>query len=461
MQNDAEQRSDGRINRRSVLKGAAAASVAGVVGVPALGGGAVAQSTGEETLYLSDSGLDIDDGNGSKLFEVDLDDANQVANLTLLAELDDELYDQVDALAATPDGSTVYAIDKFSKHLGAYDVNSGVFTDRGEISGLPDEVVQAAFSPDGVFYVSSDSGDDLYVVDPSVPEVTDTVDLADDFDMRGADIVFDAAGTLFIFTNGGDGNGPGLYKIDSFASATEPISPDFVGAPAQPYFTGLAIRAAGTGDLVGSTHTTSDGLSQIFTIDPTDGSKILAYDTEQGTDYDVGYGDMTVGALDTCEDLTLDLCAGQDIDVGTVTVSEFGGALSITYDLDEPWLLCESHVDIGDEFDDLHTNGPGNPQVGQFDLSEPHDCTDSFTYTVECDSEALSDVDSEAETLYIAVHGVVQNTETDAEETAWVCEDQDGVSRFVEQGNWATYFTYDLCGTPGGLDLSCLANGDS
>lgn len=420
----AKRRDDRGINRRTVLKGAAAASVAGFVGIPATTGGALGAPTQTgETLYLSDSGFETNDNGGSKLFEVDLDDTNDVANLTLLSNLDAESggndwYDQVDALAATPDGSTVYAIDKLTKHLGAYDVSADTFADQGVISNLPNDVVQTAFSPGGTLYVSSDSTDELYEVDPAVPEVSATIDLDDGFDMQGADIVFGADGTLYIFTNGGNSNGAGLYKIDDVSSASQPISPDFVGQPEKPYFTGLAVRDAGAGDLVASTHTYdsttnangdgtgSNDVSRLFTIDRGDGTKIAEYDTKLGgSDYYVGYGDMTVGVLDGCDDLTLALCAGQDIDVGTVTVSELAGKLSVTYDLTDPWRLCESHVDIGD----LHTNRAGNPQIGTFDLSETHDpCVSSYTYTIECGDDALADVTSDASSLDIATHAVVR-----------------------------------------------------
>lgn len=42
------------------------------------------------------------------------------------------------------------------------------------------------------------------------------------------------------------------------------------------------------------------------------------------------------------------------------------------------------------------------------------------------------------------------------DETAWTCADRADVERFVDRGNWATYFTYDACDTAGSLD--CLSS---
>jgi hypothetical protein len=70
--------SDYRIHRRTVLKSAAVASAAGLVGVPAFAGSAAAQETGE-TLYLLDT-----DVNTTELYAVTIDDANMEAVTTYL-----------------------------------------------------------------------------------------------------------------------------------------------------------------------------------------------------------------------------------------------------------------------------------------------------------------------------------------------------------------------------------------
>ena len=154
--------------------------------------------------------------------------------------------------------------------------------------------MQAAFSPDGKLNVSSDNTDDLYVIDITTPIVEETIQLAN-INMQGADIIFAVNGTLYLYTNGSSGGKRGLDKIDDL-TVTQPISPVWIGTPAQAScFTGLAIRDAGTGDLVAS-----DRNSSIYTISAADGSNLNDYATKKdGIDYSVGYGDMTVGNL--CE----------------------------------------------------------------------------------------------------------------------------------------------------------------
>lgn len=274
--------------------------MAGLVGVPAFSGSAVATSHTSETLYLTDSGGDNAGNFLGKLFSVDLDDSVSPprANLTLLTEFTDSDFGQTDAIAASPDGTTVYMVDKTSKHLGTYDVSSGSFTDVGEISGLPGGVVLAAYSPGGTLYVASQDDNKLYTIDPSDLTATEFVTVSG-ADVQGADIVFDAAGTLYLYSSGQET----LYTVDytsgsaTFGQATE------VGVTGD-FFTGLAVRAAGTGDLVGS-NTTRD---EIVVVDKGDGSQGTAYEMYfDGSRYAYGYGDMTVGALETaktCVDCT-------------------------------------------------------------------------------------------------------------------------------------------------------------
>lgn len=264
-----------------------------------------------EKLYLTDSGLQGTSDNGSLLYLVELDDGASTANLSLLADLEGETagcsdcFDRTDAIAA--DGNTVWIIDKFSKHLGVYDGDTDTFTDEGEIPGLPNGVVQASFDPAFTnLVVSSDVTDDLHVIDLSGPTVSSTIDLDDGFDMLGADIVFDADGVLYIFTNGGDGtNGRGLYRVDDYLAGGT-ITPTWVGEPSIEFFTGMAIREALTGRLVASTHSVDDDgdrattgtavQSRVYAFNRTTPFAVEGFDTKLGgSDYYVGFGDMSVG----------------------------------------------------------------------------------------------------------------------------------------------------------------------
>jgi hypothetical protein len=314
-----------------------------------------------EELYLADCGDPSIDQQGTELFRVELDDVNKEANLTSLVVMGAEYFDQVAALAATPDGAYLYAIDKASKHLGVYEVSSGDFSDLGEIIDLVNGVVQAAFSPYGELVVSSDNTDKLYVVDIDNLEVAETIEL-DGINMQGADIIFSADGTLYLYTNYGGG---GLYKIDDL-TATQPITPLYLGTPAfEEYYTGLAIRGAGTGNLVAS-----DNGEPIYTISPVDGSNIDSYTTKLGgLDYVVGYGDMTVG----------NLCARFETAWGSGTrFTDKNWATYFTYQIDccLEWIVYGSNLDGGTD--------PGDDALFAIDLR-------SGTYEEICDPGSIDD----------------------------------------------------------------------
>jgi hypothetical protein len=286
-------------SRRNVLRGAGAVGAFSVFGVPAFAGTVRASSHAIETLYLTDSGGDNGGNFLTKLYQVDLDSGTSRANLTLLEELTDPNFDQVDAIAASLDGTTVYMVDKNSKHLGVYDVSGDSFTDAGAIAGLPGGVVLAAFSPTGELMVASQNDNTLYTVDLSGPTATSFVTVTG-ANVQGADIAFDADEDLFLYSSGSQE----LFTVDyddsspTFGQATR------VG-PTGDFFTGLAVRNAGNGDLVGS-NTTRD---EIVVVDKATGAQGTAFEMYlDNVRYAYGFGDMTVGALDveTCEDCMLD-----------------------------------------------------------------------------------------------------------------------------------------------------------
>lgn len=118
---------------------------------------------------------------------------------------------------------------------------------------------------------------------------------------------------------------------------------------------------------------------------------------------------LSGGALAGDHKVTVDLLAAQDIDVGTVTAQASGDDLTVTYDtLNTKWELVETHLHVGDDFDDIPTTRSGNPQVGRFEYSGLPDPSpaDSAVYEVKIGN--MSDV------IYVAAHAVVQNTVQEA-----------------------------------------------
>jgi len=246
----------------------------------------VLQTDCPEQLYLIDSVAGS--GTGSELFEVDISGGN--ANLTSLIVADNGNFDQTDAIAATPNGDEVIFYDKNSGHLGRYDVATGVFTDVGPITGDPGGVVLAGYSPSGDLWAASQNTDELYTVDLTGPSVTAQGDTG--IDLQGADLVFSSDGTLYIWTAAsGD---QGLYTVvDPLTDTTAvPVDATTIGTH-DVTITGLAIRSAGTGDLVASDR----DANEIVVIDRTTGSVTDRYPMLLGgEDYEYDFGDMTAGA---------------------------------------------------------------------------------------------------------------------------------------------------------------------
>ena len=145
--------------------------------------------------------------------------------------------------------------------------------------------------------------------------------------------------------------------------------------------------------------------------------------------------------LEVCEDDVSILYAGQDIDAGFVTINDDGTDLTITIQTENGWSLSETHISVQTTEADIPQNKKGNPKVGHFEYSESHDPNVEFYELVISLDDLTVNGDG---TLTIAVHAVVQqivNDEVVAEETAW----KDGVNRFVDKGNWATYNIYPIC----------------
>lgn len=137
------------------------------------------------------------------------------------------------------------------------------------------------------------------------------------------------------------------------------------------------------------------------------------------------------------------LYAGQDLEVGTVSVVEDAGDLVVTYRLNdnaiaEGWLIMETHLAVEGSLSAIPQTKKSNPIPGHF---ENGDCFD--VGVTEASYSFSLDTFEDFDALFIAAHAVVerQEGETVISETAWA----DGC-RFTERGNWATYFIYILEG---------------
>ena len=303
-----------------------ALAVALVLAVGAL----AAQAQIGEVLYLSDSSTnDV----GTYLFGVNLDSATGQANLTLLP-FGVIPFNQVDALACTPDGARLYAIDKHgdSAHpgtgrLGYYDVGTASWSEIETVrygGSIVPGIVLAAFSPDGTLYAASENTDSLYTVATGTAVATLVGNVVNQatgatVNVSGADLVFAADGTLYLWANQSRSGAPrGLYVLTLPASVPGTVDATHLGSgDTGSYFTGLAIRANGWGDLVGSTHQ-----DEIFVVAKTDASTVATFMMYlSGSPYDYEYGDMTVGPLVPCT-RTIGYWKNHDWDGATVTICE-------------------------------------------------------------------------------------------------------------------------------------------
>jgi hypothetical protein len=71
------------------------------------------------------------------------------------------------------------------------------------------------------------------------------------------------------------------------------------------------------------------------------------------------------------------LYAGQDILIGTVEVTNDSDNLYVSFHLDDPWVLLETHVAVEQDCADIPQKN-GNPTPGQFPYSGITDDTPSM-----------------------------------------------------------------------------------
>ena len=130
---------------------------------------------------------------------------------------------------------------------------------------------------------------------------------------------------------------------------------------------------------------------------------------------------------------TLDLVAGQNEVVGTVSVSNDNLNIYVTYTItDVEWAITETHVHVATSIDDIPQTKSGNPKVGQFASSSEHD-PGVTTVTNTIPLGGMTDW------VVIAAHAVVYKPGCDPqEETAWAISE-----RFCNGFYWASSIPFD------------------
>lgn len=149
------------------------------------------------------------------------------------------------------------------------------------------------------------------------------------------------------------------------------------------------------------------------------------------------------------------LIAAQQYNAGDVCVHVDGSNLIVTYTTTGGWVLNEAHTWVGTSIVDMPQSRKGNPKIGNF----PYNSGDitgatTHTFTVPLSTFGLTgdEVSCDPQIFIVASHAAVQlDADGDGSyeqgETAWGAGD-----RFVERGNWATYFTSELTCSDGGTD---------
>lgn len=273
-----------------------------------------------EQLYLVNSPI----GSGlTHLYRVEINSGSSVANLYPLPAVmgldpGEIPFTTVHSLAATVDGQKLYVIDKYinttiggTGKLAYYDLASPSWWEIDYVKymgNIVPGIVCAAFSRDGVLYVASEMTDSLYIVDPAtaiatlIGEIRNTATGAL-VDIVGADMVFTADNSLYFWTNMAADSPRGLYKLTLPDPIPGTIDGIFIGETMRVdpseffFFTGMAVRANGLGDLIGSNKNHDD----MMLYSKTDASLIATLPMYlNGSPFDHEFGDMTVGQLGIC-----------------------------------------------------------------------------------------------------------------------------------------------------------------
>ena len=178
--------------------------------------------------------------------------------------------------------------------------------------------------------------------------------------------------------------------------------------------------------------------------------------------------DVTAQCVYTSDGTGLDcrtLYAGQTTEAGSVCAEVVGEDLLITYSTSGDWELVETHLWIGRDMASMPQTRKGNPIPGQFPwASGDISGATSHTVTIPLIDLAFGCPDSDDETFFVAAHAALRRPDGNGgyqTETGW----GDG-DRFVQKGNWGTFFDILLAcdctgtGAGGGGCETAFAYGD-
>jgi len=134
------------------------------------------------------------------------------------------------------------------------------------------------------------------------------------------------------------------------------------------------------------------------------------------------------------------LFAGQDIDVGTVSVWNDGTDLYVKYQTTGDWVITETHLEVVTDPDDFPQTKKGNPIPGHFTYSMEHN--PAVTEYEEVISGFTAGFTA-GDCVYIAAHAVVVRPVEGCWETVWQIGDVEGVDpasgllyNYADEFNW-------------------------
>ena len=139
-----------------------------------------------------------------------------------------------------------------------------------------------------------------------------------------------------------------------------------------------------------------------------------------------------------CAATKVSFIAGQNIDAGTIEVSNDANFIYVTYNTANGYVLTATHLFVGN-CEIVPVNAKGNPVPGQFPYKNTHNNITSFTYQVPISAIGLGAcgcVAAHAAVVKLDSKGLVVDAQT-----AWGA----GTAITPGNGNWGTKFGYCTC----------------